>query len=121
MAPVPSFRTLYFRPDSDSIKSLVSTSVVGSARTAFAGEDWIRAAAPAVPAVRTKDRRSEDDDIVMEKAAAEPTSARTARRITNLTMMGCVWKEDKNVQEAFLLDSSTLICSMAVMKFMTRY
>lgn len=113
MAPVPSFKTLYLRPDSDVVKSLVSTSVVGSASSALAEEILIRdpalvtaTAAPAVPAVRTKDLRSVD--IVIEKAAAEPTSARR-------TMMRSLVILDRF---CFLLISFILLCSIAVMKSM---
>ena len=98
MAPVPSFNTLYLRPDSASIKSLVSTVAVGSARTARAEVGaMIAAAAPAVPALRTKDLRSEvgDDDgvdIVMEKEYTEPAKARRAVRIKSFVILDCFRK-----------------------------
>ena len=98
MAPVPSFNTLYLRPDSASIKSLVSTVAVGSARTARAEVGaMIAAAAPAVPALRTKDLRSEvgDDDgvdIVMEKEYTDPANARRAVRIKSLVILDCFRK-----------------------------
>lgn len=79
------------------IKSLVSTSAVGSASSAPAVAGLTKDPAPATtavaPAVRTKDRRSvgEDDDMLMEKEAAEPTRARAARMMKILAMVDCFW------------------------------